>query len=203
MTRKPPSLRTPSHMTIGARWDRSREQRISITPKNTAINPNTCSTMPGCSVGIRSAATSGNSRPPPANTLISPVQKMNVCMEPRLGLQSGNKSTSCLARIDFPIPRDGDTDGNRRHAGAVPAIKPSRRQVHQTDSLSRPASFGSYSCWNKGTDLESRIEACDLRSWYFSSQIVEVFRRELEGGRKHIVLQVIDGFGAGDWQHNG
>jgi len=34
------------------------------------------------------------------------------------------------------------------------------------------------------------------------SQIVEVFRRKPEGGREHIVLQVIDGSSAGYWQHN-
>ena len=35
-----------------------------------------------------------------------------------------------------------------------------------------------------------------------SSQIVEVFRRKLEGGRKHIILQVIDGSSAWDRQHD-
>ena len=35
-----------------------------------------------------------------------------------------------------------------------------------------------------------------------SSQIVEVFRRKLEGGRKHIILQVIDGSCAWDRQHD-
>jgi len=35
-----------------------------------------------------------------------------------------------------------------------------------------------------------------------SSQIVEVFRRKLEAGRQHIILQVIDGSSAGYWQHN-
>ena len=35
-----------------------------------------------------------------------------------------------------------------------------------------------------------------------SSQIVEIFRRKLELGRKHIILQVIDRSRAGDWQHD-
>jgi hypothetical protein len=35
-----------------------------------------------------------------------------------------------------------------------------------------------------------------------SSQIVEIFRRKLELGRKHIILQMIDGSCAGNWQHN-
>jgi hypothetical protein len=35
-----------------------------------------------------------------------------------------------------------------------------------------------------------------------SFQIVEVFRCKREGGRKHVILQVIDGSRAGDRQHD-
>ena len=35
-----------------------------------------------------------------------------------------------------------------------------------------------------------------------SSQIVEVLRRQPEGGRKHIILPVIDGSCAGNRQHD-
>ena len=49
------------------------------------------------------------------------------------------------------------------------------------------------------SNVASRI---DVSGSVPSFQILEVFRRKLEGGRKHIILQVIDGSSAWDWQHN-
>ena len=74
ITKKPPRRSTPSQATIGPRRVRSREHGMSVAPMNAAINPNTCNSMPGCSVGISCTEAAENCSPTPETTLIMAIQ---------------------------------------------------------------------------------------------------------------------------------
>ena len=54
-----------------------------MTPRNIAINPNTCKNMPGGALGINIEEIFGNCSPAPAIKLTFAVQNMNAFIDAR------------------------------------------------------------------------------------------------------------------------